>query len=140
MSIHSLLLSIRPEYADKIFSGIKTVELRRIRPRVKKGDSVLIYVSSPKKELIGGFEVEKVVEAAPSNLWLDVMGCAGLTEEVFNAYFYGSKRAYGIYIKRVWHLPAPLGLSLLKKNLANFHPPQSYRYLSIQEANLLGVT
>jgi predicted transcriptional regulator len=43
-----LLLSIRPEYANKIFDRTKTVELRRVRPRLlNEGDRVVVYVSSP---------------------------------------------------------------------------------------------
>src|SRR5438552_3893096 len=39
----ALLLSIRPKHAEKIFDGIKTVELRRIRPRLQRGDLVLVF-------------------------------------------------------------------------------------------------
>lgn len=139
MGIHSLLLSIKPKFAEKIFAGEKTVELRRIRPRVAEGDTVLVYVSSPTKALIGGFEVASVVESEPEKLWSTVKDCAGITEEEFIAYYSGSERAFGIFIKRSWHLKTPLDLSKLKNKWADFHPPQSYRYLSLQEANLLGV-
>ena len=57
-----LLLSIHPEHAKNIFDGIKTVELRRTRPRLSKCDQVLVYVSSPTKALVGAFEVKKVIE------------------------------------------------------------------------------
>jgi len=55
---HVLLLSIQPKYANLIFEGKKTTELRRVRPRVNQGDFVLIYVSSPDKVLLGSCEVE----------------------------------------------------------------------------------
>lgn len=80
-----------------------------------------------------------VVEAEPEELWFKVKDCAGITEEEFNSYYIGSERAFGIFIKRFWHLKTPIDLCKLKKKWANFHPPQSYRYISLQEASLLGV-
>ncbi len=48
MSSNAIVLSIRPQYAEKIFEGTKRVELRRIRPKqIKNGNLALIYVSSP---------------------------------------------------------------------------------------------
>ena len=50
MLCHILLISVKPEYASKIFEEkTKKVELRRVRTRVKTGDIVFVYVSSPKK-------------------------------------------------------------------------------------------
>lgn len=52
-----LLISIRPVYANKIFDGSKTVELRRVRPRLETGSVVLVYVSNPVQALMGMFQV-----------------------------------------------------------------------------------
>lgn len=139
MSIHSLLISIRPEHAKKIFTGEKTVELRRVRPKVSSGDTVLVYVSSPTKALIGGFEVDKVIESNPAGLWEQVNKNACLTEDEFCSYYAGTNKAFGIFIKQSWHFDTPLALSNLKEKWTNFHPPQSYRYISTHEADLLGV-
>ncbi|HEY9294972.1 MAG TPA: hypothetical protein VIQ31_01115, partial [Phormidium sp.] len=62
-----LLLSIKPEYAKKIFKDqTKKVELRRVRTRLTEGDIVLVYVSSPEKVFVGSFEVEGVIESKAS--------------------------------------------------------------------------
>ena len=42
-----VLMSIRPQYAEAILSGEKTVELRRRRPSFSAGTTVLIYSSAP---------------------------------------------------------------------------------------------
>ncbi|MDO8961073.1 MAG: ASCH domain-containing protein [Methylophilus sp.] len=139
MTVHSLLLSIRPKYAEQIFNGEKTVELRRVKPNISSGDTVFVYVSSPTKALLGAFEVDKVVESSPESLWTKVFNIAGVTEEEFIDYYDGTEKAYGIFIKKSWHLESPLALSNLKKKWENFHPPQSYRYISVKEANLIGV-
>ena len=139
MSIHSLLISIKPEHAKKIFAGAKTVELRRVRPKLSNGDTVLVYVSSPTKALIGAFEVDRVIENSPKELWLEVELNAGITQAEFNSYYSGTERAFGILIKKTWNFDVPLTLQNLKSKWMNFHPPQSYKYISEQEANLLGL-
>ena len=65
----ALLISVRLEHAEGILSGGKTVELRRTRPRVSRGDWVFIYVPTPRKELVGAFEVADVIAKGPSDLW-----------------------------------------------------------------------
>jgi len=139
MHIHSLLISVHPKYVKKIFAGEKTVELRKVRPKISNGDVVLVYASSPTMALVGGFEVDKVIEANPADLWSKVRKSAGLTKDEFSDYYNGSSHAYGIFIKEPWCFETPLALKILRKRLAGFHPPQSYRYISTQEAQLLGI-
>lgn len=139
MHIHSLLISVHPKYADKIFAGEKTVELRKVRPKVSNGDIVLVYASSPTMALVGGFEVDRVVGTSPTALWSKVKKSAGLTKDEFSDYYNGSSNAYGIFIKKPWYFETPLALQNLRKKLDGFHPPQSYRYVSMQEAQLLGI-
>jgi predicted transcriptional regulator len=69
MPINILLISIKPEYANKIFEGSKTVELRRVRPRLREDDIVIVYASCPEKALVGWFEVEDIIEEHPNKLW-----------------------------------------------------------------------
>src|SRR5215207_9382671 len=130
MAGHILLLSIRPEHAFKIFDGSKKVELRRVRPKVSAGDSVLVYVSTPVRALVGAFDVERVVEARPQALWDQVKETAGITREQFDSYYSGAANAYGIVVGQVRQLPEPVMLYRLRKLFSGFHPPQSYRYLS----------
>jgi len=63
---HAFLISIRPRFAEMIFAGSKTVELRRVCPKVSAGDLALVYVSSPAMELRGSFEVGKILTASQS--------------------------------------------------------------------------
>ncbi len=129
-----LLLSIRPEHATKIFDGSKKVELRRVRPKVSAGDSVLVYVSTPVRALVGAFEVERVMEARPHELWDQVKENAGVTREQFDSYYSGAANAYGIVVGQVRQLPEPVMLYRLRQIVSGFRPPQSYRYLSQTEA------
>ena len=56
-TIQPLLLSLKPRYADLIFAGRKKAELRRRIASGIEGRDAFIYVSSPVKQLRGGFRI-----------------------------------------------------------------------------------
>jgi len=84
---HAFLISIRPRFAEMIFAGSKTFELRRVCPKVSVGDLALVYVSSPAMELRGSFEVGKILTASPSALWKKIGESSGVTRAEFFTYF-----------------------------------------------------
>lgn len=125
----TLLLSIRPEFAEKIFGGTKTAELRRTRPRVKRGDWVYVYVASPVKALRGAFRVNKVIDDLPHKLWRKVKHVAGVTRKQFDDYYEGAERAYAILLEQVRHFAHAVHLKHLRQRWPRFRPPQSYFYI-----------
>jgi len=136
MTNNAVLMSIRPQYAYKIFDGTKTVELRRIKPKtLSNGDLILVYVSSPVKSLVGAFKVAHVIEKPLSSLWKAVKDHAGVSYAEFSKYYDGVLSGAAIFIKDVWLLPKPIHLSDLQKGVNGFYPPQSFRYTSIQQVN-----
>lgn len=137
MSDSTLLLSVRPKYAEKIFKGIKTVELRRTRPRLCEGDVVIVYASSPTKALIGAFEVEKVIQKPLDYLWDEVKDKAGISYEDFCCYYKGVSVGCGIFLNKTCHFNEPIKLDRLRQESYNFSPPQSYRYLKPNELDLV---
>ncbi|HXE41728.1 MAG TPA: ASCH domain-containing protein, partial [Candidatus Baltobacteraceae bacterium] len=130
---HALLLSIRPRFADLIFSGKKTVELRRVKPRVQAGDLVVIYASGATKGMVGAFEVADVVAAAPNSIWRKYNGGSGLTKREFDRYFANISVGYAIRIRKFWKIQEPVSLKILRKRRAGFRPPQSYHYWKLNE-------
>jgi len=130
MATRALLLSIRPKYADLIFSGQKKMELRRTRPRIGKDDLALIYVSSPVKSLVGAVLVTNVVELPPEALWRKAKRKAAVTRIEFDEYFAGAEKGFAIEFSRCWQLVEPVSLKTLRARRRGFHPPQSFRYLS----------
>lgn len=130
-----LLLSIQPDLASRILNGSKTVELRRVRPRITAGSIVLVYASTPVKALMGWFVVGQLLEADPAELWAKVQSSAGLTREQFDTYFTGSKRAFGITVQNAYAFSNPVTLDTLREIWNGFHPPQCYRYFSLKELN-----
>lgn len=134
-----LLLSLQPRYAELIFNGTKKAELRRIRPRVDRGDFLFIYVSSPEKILLGSCEVQKVTQSSPNNLWTYVNKDSGLKKAEFLEYFDGASTGYAIFVQNVQKFNQPIKLSRLQQEWDGFHPPQSYRYLTIEEVDSIGI-
>jgi hypothetical protein len=53
----SVLLSIKPEFVEKIFSGLKKYEFRRVIFKSKSVSRVVIYASSPVQRVVGEFAV-----------------------------------------------------------------------------------
>jgi predicted transcriptional regulator len=134
MTNPAILMSIRPLYAEKIFNRTKTVELRRIRPKlIQKGSLIFVYVSSPIQSLVGAFSVASVKEMAISTLWDSVKDQACINYRDFNKYYHGAETGVAIFISDVWLLPKPIHLSDLQKDYDGFYPPQSFRYTSIQQ-------
>jgi predicted transcriptional regulator len=116
-----VLMSIRPEYAEAILSGSKTIELRRRRPSFAVGSQVVVYSSSPDRRLLGTFEAGQVYEAKPDDLWKKVKSKAGINRAAFDTYFQGCAVACAIEVREPRRLePLPL----------RFRPPQSYLFLT----------
>ncbi|HBK99691.1 MAG TPA: hypothetical protein DD001_21410 [Microcoleaceae bacterium UBA10368] len=132
----SILLSIRPEYAKKIFNCTKTVELRRVRPRLlNEGDLVVMYVSSPEKAVLGSFKVDSIVEKPIGKLWDEVEKIAGISNEEFYDYYKGIKVGVGIFLKDIRRFTQPVELHRLRNKLPDLKPPQSFRYLTDRQFN-----
>jgi predicted transcriptional regulator len=120
-----VLMSIRPEYAEAILAGAKTIELRRRRPSFACGTRVLIYSSAPDQKLLGTFEVGAIHEAPPQSLWRKLSKQTGIRRKTYLSYFDGCEMAYGIEVKRVRRL---------KPKALRIRPPQSYLFLQAGRA------
>ncbi|MDJ0648267.1 MAG: ASCH domain-containing protein [Xenococcaceae cyanobacterium MO_188.B19] len=133
-----LLLSIKPKYVTQIFSGKKTVELRRVKTKLKPGDLVIVYSTSPQKALTGFFEVDKVLrDENLDSFWQKVKDYARVNHETFQDYYRGAALAVGIFIKNYHQFSKPVSLETLKSNIPGFHPPQNYHYLDDEKVNIL---
>jgi predicted transcriptional regulator len=129
-----LLISIKPKHIDKIFSSLKTVELRRTRPNpkyTKPGTIIWLYASSPRCQLQGKCILNHVIENSPPLLiWSQVHQHCAITYQEFVSYYQGATTGYGLYLTSVIEFPKPINLSTLRQQIPQFHPPQTYRYLN----------
>lgn len=120
-----ILLSINPEYVEKIFSGIKKYEYRRNIFKNKEVKTVVIYCTAPVKKIVGEFSIEKVIEGTPEELWnLSPMN-TGISKEKFDTYFEKREKGYAIKIGKLKIYKNPKLLEDFSIKL----PPQSFLYL-----------
>ena len=120
-----VLLSIKPEYAEKIFDGSKRFEFRR---RIYKNDqikSVIVYASAPISKVIGEFDIETVHFDDLQSLWNSTMEYAGISKEFYLEYFSGKESGYAIEVKDVRKYGEPLGI----RESFGIGPPQSFAYV-----------
>lgn len=121
-----VILSIKPEFVNKIFTGIKKYEFRRSIFKRSNIDKVIIYASSPIKMVIGEFKIEEIICSNIENLWEKTKGSSGISKEYFCKYFEDKEKGYAIKIKNYKRYKKPL---CLKKDFG-LTPPQSYVYLN----------
>lgn len=123
----AVLLSIKPEFAYKIFDGTKKYEFRKQIFKDSSIKKVIVYSSSPEQKVIGEFTIDDILNDTPSDLWLQTRDYSGITQAFYEEYFRGRKNAYAIKV-------ASTKLYEQKKNLSDFdiiYPPQSFAYVEV---------
>ena len=120
-----VLLSIKPEFALKIFDGSKKYEYRRAIFKNKELSRIIVYASDPIKQIMGEFEIEDILHEEIQSLWVKTKHHAGISEKRFFDYFTNKSKGYAIKVKatRVYDNPLPLSSFMISS------PPQSYMYL-----------
>lgn len=127
-----LFISVKPEFAKKILSKEKEIELRKVRPNVENGDYVIIYASSPLKSVIGFGIIQQIIETSPEKMWENYSASLGIDKLRFDNYYEGKERAIGIKIKEIKPIN-PIHLEDLRNLTPNFQPPQVYKYMANME-------
>lgn len=123
------LLSIRPEFAQAIFGGRKTVEFRR-SPLSNDITTAVVYATQPIGLVLGWFTIAGISESTPDGLWRRFRSSGAIGRRDYFKYFDGAHRAFAIEIAEVWPLPDPKPLDELVPGL---RPPQSFQYLPSAE-------
>jgi predicted transcriptional regulator len=119
-----VVLSIKPEFAFKIFDGTKKFEFRKAIFKNDKIKTVIVYASSPVQQVIGEFEIEKIINKDLDTLWGLTQKFSGITEDYFYQYFANREDGYAIQIKKAIRYKQP---KCLRADY-NLLPPQSFAY------------
>lgn len=120
-----VLLSIKPEFVEKIFDGTKKYEFRKSLFRKRGVTHVIIYASAPIKRVVGEFEIEDILSDDVDKIWERTKKLSGITKAFYASYFHHKAKANAIQIGRVVKYDRP-------KSLSDFdiqHAPQSFRYV-----------
>ncbi|QGW28300.1 hypothetical protein [Phnomibacter ginsenosidimutans] len=120
-----VLLSIKPEFAERIFDGSKKYEFRKAIFKNREIKTVVVYASSPMQKVIGEFEIDSIINDTLTDLWRKTKRYAGIDEDFFYKYFAKREMGYAIKIKSTKKYKAPLCL----KEDYHLLPPQSFLYL-----------
>lgn len=121
-----VLLSIKPEYAEKILQGEKRFEFRKSifkNPEVK---TVIMYATMPVGKVIGEFDFEEVLSDNPKQIWRLTSTFSGITKKFFNDYFDGRELAHAIKVAAVRRYEIPKSL---KDYIPSGAAPQSFCYV-----------
>ena len=123
----SILISIKPKYADQILAGTKLVEVRRKFSSRWTGSRVIIYGSHPLRALLGEATISAVTHAAPSEIWRRFGQNLGCTWEELEAYSGSLPEVNAIALTNVVPYREPLSLSQLSYLVdEDLRPPQSF--------------
>lgn len=121
----ALLLSIKPEYVEKILQGTKKFEYRK---RLAKEEVSVIYIYStfPSMKVVASVQVIGRLSASPTSLWEKTKTKAGISRSKYREYFHGCKIAYAYELGEV-------SIFKKEKELIEYGistPPQSFVYIN----------
>jgi predicted transcriptional regulator len=125
--VKAVLLSIKPEFAHKIFEGSKKFEFRKQVFKDTSVKKVIVYSSSPEQKVIGEFEIETILSDTPNNIWIQTKLYSGISQEFYDEYFKGRDNAYAIKV-------ASTKKYRKEKSLADYNvqsAPQSFAYVEV---------
>lgn len=122
--MHTILLSIKPEYSKKILSGIKKYEYRKHAAQ-ESVNAILIYSTSPDMKIVGKVEVLGVISGSPTSVWESTKANAGITRKKYREYYKSVKKAYAYKLGSVELFIPPKSLSDFDIKTA----PQSFVYV-----------
>ena len=120
-----ILMSIKPEYVDKIFSGEKKYEYRK-RMCKEKIDRIIVYSSFPIQKVVGELIIKRVLYDKKSKIWNKTNRYGGITKTKYDKYFENCNYAVAYEIEKAI-------LYNKQKDLKDFNvkmPPQSYVYIT----------
>lgn len=120
----AMLLSIKPEYAQRIIDGTKEFEFRtrQCREDITK---IIFYSTAPESKVVGEAEIDEVISGAPSAVWELTKHAAGIPRSFFRSYYKGRPVAVAYKLKNVIAYDEPKVL----EDYGIMHIPQSFVYL-----------
>lgn len=119
-----MLLSINPEYVDKILAQTKKFEYRKTRCRANV-DTIIIYSTYPVMRVVGEVKVLEIIEDTTSVVWQKTKANSGITKRFFDSYYKGRDKAVAYRLGKIKRYKKPMLLSEFGLSCA----PQSLVYI-----------
>lgn len=121
----TVILSIKPEFAFKIFAGTKKFEFRRSLFKNQEVKNIVVYASAPISKVIGEFEIDTIFHQDLNSLWDKTSEFSGISQDYYTDYFIGKDEGYAIKVKN----PIMYENQLCIKESFGLNPPQSFAYI-----------
>lgn len=121
----TVLLSIKPEFAEKIFNGTKKYEFRKSIFKNTNVRTVVVYASSPVQKVIGEFTIDSILNDDLITIWNETAPHAGISHDFYMSYFANKEKAYAIKIRSPKRYTRARKLSDYNMRFA----PQSFAYI-----------
>lgn len=122
------VMSIHKRHAQRILSGDKVAEFRRVRPNFSPGSVILIYETKHTKRITGFFVVSKIEPAAPE--LVDLFEVHQFERELVQQYLQGSLHPTAMVIAEYRKFENPLDLT----SIGVLRAPQSYQFITSEKA------
>ena len=119
-----ILISINPEHVQNIISGKKKYEYRKVVAR-QDVSSIIIYETSPIKQVVAEAEIREVLILPPEKLWEKTKKYSGISKDFFDKYFLNREKGYAYKLGKVTVYNKPKALS----DFGIKYAPQSFIYL-----------
>ena len=119
----TVIISLHPEHANKILSGEKKLEFRRVWAN-QPVNAVVIYSTLPVKKIVAIAYVKQVHIGSRNRLWTLAKAVGGgLTRRALYSYFEGKKQGYAIEFEHIRVLCPAISPELV---IEKFRAPQSF--------------
>ncbi len=124
--MESVIMSIKPQFVDKILTGEKTYEYRKnvCRRSVRK---IYIYSTVPVKRIVGEAEIDRIIVEKPEKLWEMTKKSSGIDKVFYDEYFRDREVAVAYKLKNIIEYSE---MRLLRE-FGIETAPQSYRYVNV---------
>lgn len=117
------ILSIKPQFVDKIINGEKKFEYRK-KIFKKEIEAVIIYSTKPVGKFVGEFKIKNIINDDPNKVWEETNALSGINYEYYKSYFNNHNTAYALEIEDLVVYENPIDPS------EEFKAPQSFCYCS----------
>ena len=95
-----IIVSISPEYVEKILSGEKKFEYRT-RVAKQQVDTLIIYATKPIMKVVAEVEILGVIATTPEELWNQTKNQSGITKSFFDEYLRTSRLLMPISLEQL---------------------------------------
>ena len=119
------LLSIKPEYVNRILLNQKKFEYRK-RVFAQAVERIYIYETHPTKKIVGFFYNKGTIQGTPDEVWGRTEDFSGIEYDKYMAYFSDRTAAYALIIGEFIKFTNPVNPHEI---FEQFTPPQSFMYI-----------